>query len=343
MLKKVKRGVLASARSVGLFGLLGGSSWRRSRLLILGYHGASIEDEHIWNPELFMPPEMLRRRFEIIKAKGCTVLPLNEAVQRLYEQSLPTRAVAITFDDGFYNFYKEVLPIVQDLDIPVTLYATTFYSEFNRPIFGIAADYLLWKAGAQRLNLKRLIEVDEVVDLSITRARRRAHTLVVDYSLRNNFSAQRKDEMLRDLCLELDIDYRAFCRSRLFQLMTVDEISETAMSGVDVQLHTHRHRVPMDEALFAREINDNRKIIETATSAATGHFCYPSGQYHPSFFPWLERANVVSATTCEPALSEWGTHRFLLPRLIDTCNLSEVEFEGWLEGVSHFLPQRHYS
>ena len=95
MLKKVKRSVLASARSVGLFGLLGGSSWRRSRLLILGYHGASIEDEHIWDPELFMPPEMLRRRFEIIKAKGCTVLPLNEAVDAYLEWSAGLEAAIL--------------------------------------------------------------------------------------------------------------------------------------------------------------------------------------------------------------------------------------------------------
>jgi hypothetical protein len=30
----------------------------------------------------------------------------------------------------------------------------------------------------------------------------------------------------------------------------------------------------------------------------------------------------------------------LLPRLIDTVSLSDVEFEGWLTGASAFLPRR---
>ena len=48
-------------------------------------------------------------------------------------------------------------------------------------------------------------------------------------------------------------------------LMNPQEISEIAKDGVDVQLHTHRHRTPDDEALFQREIEDNRRGIESLT------------------------------------------------------------------------------
>jgi peptidoglycan/xylan/chitin deacetylase (PgdA/CDA1 family) len=342
MLKRIKQGGLRSVKSLRLLDLTGNTRWRRDRLLILGYHGVSLDDEHLWNPELFMSAELLRRRFQIIKETGCTVLRLDEAVQRLYNGTLPAKTVVITFDDGFYNFYKIALPILKEFDFPATLYLTTFYTEYNKPIFGIAADYLLWKARSATLNCSSLLESCEAVDLNTETERRRCHSMIIDYAQDHHFSAEQKNAFLKDLCLELDIDFTAFCDDRLFQLMTPHEVAETA-SSVDIELHTHRHRVPFDEKLFGREIDDNRRAIGESTARRPTHFCYPSGQYNSLFFRWLEAADVVSATTCDPALATASTSRFLLPRLIDTCSLSDVEFEGWLAGISHFLPQRRYS
>ena len=122
--------------------------------------------------------------------------------------------------------------------------------------------------------------------------------------------------------------------------MNQEEVAEISAAGIDVQLHTHRHRVPYQRDLFLREIRENSEIIETVTGKRPGHLCYPSGEYSKMLFPWLEEAGVLSATTCETALATSATERFLVPRLVDTMYLSEVEFEGWLAGVSHFLPQR---
>jgi hypothetical protein len=77
MLKLIKQNLLKSVKVLGLFDLFGKSAWRQNKLLILAYHGVSLEDEHLWNSSLFVPAEFLRRRFEIIKNYGCRVLPLN--------------------------------------------------------------------------------------------------------------------------------------------------------------------------------------------------------------------------------------------------------------------------
>ena len=287
-----------------------------------------------------MSPRQLRQRFELIRRKGCTVLPLSDAIERLYNGTLPKKAVSITFDDGLFNFYKVAVPLLKEFGFHATLYATTFYVEYNKPVFGVATDYLLWKGRSKKLDCSSLIDLDEVFDLSIEGERKRAHSLINEYVVRSNLSAQQKNGLLEELCSALGIDFGEFCDSRLLQLMTPDELRAIARSGVDVELHTHRHRAPLDEELFGREINDNRRVIERATFRRPAHFCYPSGEYDSRYLPWLEMADVISATTCESALAEKRSHRFLLPRLIDTCSLSQLEFEGWLDGVSHFLPQR---
>lgn len=339
MLKRIKQGGLKSAKAVRLLDLISKSGWRQNRLLILGYHGVSLDDEHLWNPELFMPAEFLRRRFQIIKESGCTVLGLGDAVQRLYSGTLPAKTVVITFDDGFYNFYKIAFPILREFDFPATLYLTTFYTEYNKPIFGIAVDYVLWKARSSHFDCTELLTRDEVIDLNVEAERRRCHSLIIGHA--RDFSAEQKDALLHKLCCALNINYADFCEARLFQLMTLQEVSAIA-KYVDIELHTHRHRVPLDEKLFTREIDDNRRVIERAASKRATHFCYPSGEYDSLIFDWLEATDVISATTCDPALATGSTSPFLLPRLIDTCALTDIEFEGWLSGVSDFLPRRRH-
>ena len=71
------------------------TGWRRCRLLILCYHGISLEDEHECDPRLYMSPELLRKRFEYLKKVRANVLPLGEAIERLYAGDLPPCAVAL--------------------------------------------------------------------------------------------------------------------------------------------------------------------------------------------------------------------------------------------------------
>ena len=340
MLKAAKQNVLGIAKRSGALNLFMRSGFRNNRLLILAYHGVALDDEHEWNSSLFVSEEFLCRRFELLRENGCTVLPLGEAIERLYSGSLPERAVAITFDDGGYNFYAKALPVISDFRFPVTVYLTTFYSVFNRPVFPVAADYLLWKGRNVTLDLSRSIGSGTIADLSDYRERRSAQREIVNWANERALSAEEKDGLLAKIADQLSIDYEDFCKGRAMSLMDQNEVSAISGQGIDVQLHTHRHRVPFEREKFLSEINENSDIIQSMTRERPTHFCYPSGEYSEILFPWLQEAGVDSATTCDTALVGTNTNPFLIPRLVDTMPLSDVEFEGWLSGASHFLPQR---
>ncbi|MBA2620622.1 MAG: polysaccharide deacetylase family protein [Acidobacteria bacterium] len=248
--------------------------------------------------------------------------------------------MVITFDDGNYDFYKRAFPLIKEFNFPVTVYLTTSYLQYKKPVFNIAAKYLLWKARSKTLDCKTLLGYGKQISLATENGRNWAYDLLFQHTLENEFSAEQKNDLLARMCGNLQIDYAEFCGKRIMQLMNAEEVAEIAAAGVDVQLHTHRHRVPLDEQLFRREIQDNRRAITNVAVNRATHFCYPSGKHDKRFFPWMQAEDLASATTCETALSTSETNRFLLPRLVDTCSLSEVEFEGWLTGISHFLPQR---
>src|SRR6185503_7711413 len=103
MIAALKQSSFSASRHLGLTSLVAASAWRRQRLLVLCYHGVSLEDEHQWDPELYISPRALSRRLDALDRAHCAVLALDDAVERLYAGTLPARAVTITFDDAYYD------------------------------------------------------------------------------------------------------------------------------------------------------------------------------------------------------------------------------------------------
>jgi hypothetical protein len=190
------------------------------------------------------------------------------------------------------------------------------------------------------LDLKKFTGQDRTTHLRDLDAREAALAQIRAFAREQKLSADEKDSFAASLAAHLDVDYAALLEQRTMHNLTPDEVGKLAAGGIDIQLHTHRHRTPLDRQLFLREIDDNRKSIYEMTDRNPKHFCYPSGVYDLKFLPWLREAGVISATTCESGFASRGSNELLLPRFLDNTTLSPIEFESWLTGVSAALPQR---
>ena len=337
MVRKIKRVTLDLLRSAGVFELVANSKWRQNRLLILCYHGTSLEDEHLWRPALYMPAELLRQRLEALRATRCAVLPLGEALTRLRSHDLPPRSVAITVDDGTYDFYRQAYPLLKQYDFPVTVYQTTYYTDHEMPIFNLICSYMLWKRRGGQLVAPNELGLSEPMDLRTELGRHRVVRSLMDLSARDNLSGLQKNELARRLAAILGLDYAELCAKRILQIMNAQELAEVASNGVDIQLHKHRHRTPEDETPFRQEITENRERIRAMTGCEARHFCYPSGVYRKKLAEWLQKEDVVSATTCDAGLVDRNDDLYFLPRLVDNTNHSQLNFESWVSGVGSLL------
>jgi len=340
-LKRLKRGTLSAARTTGVLNFTRQTAWRNRRLLILGYHGVSTADEHLWDPELYIPPDLLHARFSLLREDGYSVLPLGEAITRLYDGTLPRRTVALTFDDGSADFHSMALPLLQEFGFPATVYLTSYYCLHQRPVFTTGLRYILWRSRDRTFDTAGLTANGKPFRLARAGEREQAFVAVRDHCAKHGLTGRDKDDVMAETAARLGFDYDDMLRRRLLHLMSPEEVASLPRELVDVQLHTHRHRVPPDGAVLEQEIEENRTVIANLTSArAATHFCYPSGVTHPSFPERLGRLGVKSATTCFPGLASSASKPMLLPRLIDTVATSPIEFESWLSGVSALLPRR---
>ncbi|MEP7346031.1 MAG: polysaccharide deacetylase family protein [Gemmatimonadaceae bacterium] len=339
--KAAKLSVLRLAKRAGMSTRVRDSDWRSERLLIIAYHGVSIADEHECDAELYITPALLRARLTALRNGGYQVLPFSVAIQRLYAGTLPPRAVALTFDDGTHDFAAVVVPILREFQMPATVYLTTYYADRGGPVFDTMSSYLMWCARGRTISGEGITLHGRPLDLHTRAGIEQAAEDVYRFSRERDLTSDEKDRVLEEIAARGDVDYQRIVAQRLFHIMTPAEVSSLPRDLIDVQLHTHRHRVPLNHDLFRREIEDNRQSLERmGINGTRGHFCYPSGITDPSFLPWLQEASVASATTCFVGLASKKDNPLMLPRLIDTTALTQLEFDGWLTGVSEFIPKR---
>jgi peptidoglycan/xylan/chitin deacetylase (PgdA/CDA1 family) len=336
----LKNAVLGGLEAIGLFALFPRLSWRNQRLLILGYHGVSRLDEHQWEPSLYQSPATFESRLREIVEGGYQVLPLAEAITRLYQGSLPARSVALTFDDGYADFAEVAYPLLQRYRFPVTVYATTYYSEAGGPVFNPFGRYLLWKSGRDQVDAGPLLGRPERWNLSTLEGRAAAFRSLYYWAKDRGFCPRQKDELLDQLGRLLGVEPEPLRARRMFHLMRPQEIAELSRAGVDFQMHTHRHRTPRDRILFLREIADNRAVIEPLRQGPAEHLAYPSGIHSAAFLPWLIEAGVRTATTTVPDLASQASQPLLLPRMLDSDAIASVEFRAWLCGIRCCFPTR---
>ncbi|MDP2325277.1 MAG: polysaccharide deacetylase family protein, partial [Gammaproteobacteria bacterium] len=113
--------VLRSLADVGLrrAGNLLSRGAEGRRLVILHYHRVPEEPDP-------MCPELLERRIFGLHMQALAdvfhVVPLSEGLVQLQDGTLPPRAVAITFDDGYADNYQVALPVLQHFRHPAAFF-----------------------------------------------------------------------------------------------------------------------------------------------------------------------------------------------------------------------------
>jgi peptidoglycan/xylan/chitin deacetylase (PgdA/CDA1 family) len=332
----LKNYAYTAARSLGLFAAA--RFLTRKKLRILCYHGFELDDETHFRPALFVKPETFRERVEYLRRKNYEVLSLQSACKFLERDQLPNSPVVITIDDGFYGTYKFAGPVLSEYHCPATIYVTTYYCLKQTPVFRLAVQYMFWKAPEGLLNLSGL-EIPKGGPMPPewpNSEKNKQMWDLIQYG-ENECDEAGRQALARKLAAVTGVDYEELVQNRALSLMTAEEIRAMAAAGVDIQLQTHRHRLPLERQLAHVEITDNREFLGPLSRKTLDHLCYPSGQWSVEHWPWLKEMGIKSATTCEVGFNDSKTPIYGLRRFLDGENVSAIEFEAEVSGFAEIL------
>jgi len=275
-----------------------------------------------------------QERMKFLIRKGYPILSLKDGVEQFSRKLLPACATIITIDDGFYSTWKLAVPILKKLKIPATIYATTYYSRNNNPIFRLVVQYMIWKTKVEKVDLSALglegvIDVDDITQKTLV-------WQIIDYG-ESRLDEESRVQLCVNLGRQLGIDYFEIANERFFALMTEEEIHLASEIGMDIQLHSHRHNPPFQPKTLQKEIDDNRNVLEPLVMHPLFHYCYPSGIYDKQHLPYLEAIKIYSATTCDAGLNYPDQHPLMLLRFLDGDDISWIEFEAEMSGFADLL------
>jgi peptidoglycan/xylan/chitin deacetylase (PgdA/CDA1 family) len=321
-MRQAKLALLRVVRMLGGFALARRLTGKGIRILC--YHGTWRAADGFAGDAMFMGKDTFRRRLQTIRRLGYPVVPLANAVRALRGQGdVPDGSVVITIDDGWYGTYADMLPALLEHRMQATLYCDSGTLQSRRAVPHVMAAWLRKARG----------------DVALTESAEAAFQAATDIPA----SVEARLAALDRFTAEAGIDQTPYRTTRAFEYMLPEELRDAASVGLNVQLHTHNHTLgDLSPATVIAEVAANRAALDAmlpASAPQREHFCYPSGVYSAKAAATLAGTGVISATTTRQGIAWKGMDPYLLPRLLDGEQVTDVEFEAELSGFADFLRQ----
>ncbi|HYA88744.1 MAG TPA: polysaccharide deacetylase family protein [Nitrospirota bacterium] len=96
-----------------------------SKAVILMYHNIDTPPQGVRIPNLYVTPRMFRFQMWYLKKAGFKVLSLSDMLASVGAGNVSGNLAAITFDDGYRDFYKNAYPILTRCGYPSTIYVVS--------------------------------------------------------------------------------------------------------------------------------------------------------------------------------------------------------------------------
>lgn len=274
------------------------------QLLILMYHRILPEEDdrtRLEEPGMIVSPETFKRNLETL-LDYFEFVHLSDWLNRKQQGlSLPEKACAITFDDGWIDNYEFAFPVLKSLNVPATIFlvaemigsADKFWPERVALLVTHLAEHHpdLWSSPG----LHWITEARTSYRFSATSPSREQLSEIIAHC------KQYSDTEVHN---RIDMTYRKLGLQEPQtspSLLTWEQAHKMSESGlVDFGSHTCRHiRLGLDieEPLLVKEVLQSQHLIENKAGQNTDTFCFPNGDYCPASLALVKQAYAGAVTT----------------------------------------------
>lgn len=288
-------------------------------------------------PDPLFPREMDRARFDAAMqavAQAFRVISLADAVQGLRQGSLPSRAMVITFDDGYADNEEIALPILQRHGLTATFFVATGFLGGGRMWNDTVIECLrrspldsvdLGAWGLGRLPLTSAEQRRQAIDRLLPKIK------YLDLAAREqalaNLRAVAGQPTLRD-----DL------------MMTRNQVQRLHAAGMGIGAHTVLHPIltSLPAAEAERELAQGKAALEAMIGAPVRHLAYPNGgpdrDYDSRHVAMARALGFEAAVTTATGVARPGDDLFQLPRFTPW----DVSLPRWLLRLLSTQAKRGY-
>ncbi len=275
MSQRVKQSILNAAEFFGVNRFFRERS--RNRLLGLCYHGVLGDDAPFDDPRtrIAVSQSSFRRHMEELR-ENWNPISLSE-IDRLFRngEPIPEQSVFVTFDDGFLNNLTHAAPILNELDIPATVFLTSGLIETGDTIWPLelVERIIAWYGNdlplpAERGTLKLPTEPKERIAAAIG-----------VMSRCKSLSAEQQAEYVERITRKTVFQTTEYWQYELYRMLGWQDARQLRELGIELGAHTVSHRnlakLPVDE--IRRELQGSKERIEKELGIDCFAIAYPFG------------------------------------------------------------------
>lgn len=260
-----------------------------------------------------------------------TVLPLREFARLLRLTSLPARAVAITFDDGYGCNATTAAPLLAAHRAPATIFLTTgpvaagqefWWDDLQRIVFGAATDRLHLTISDRPLSVQLGDPAGGAAGWPSRRAptnRRQEAFMELWWAVRS-LEPPAQAAALSELRTQAGIPVQPRDSHRPLSLTELKTLSECDMVDLGCHTMTHPALTERSHATQRAEIGEGRRACAEMIGQLPMTFAYPFGDHDSATVQLVREAGFDAAcTTVSSAVTSDG----------DVMALPRLQVEDW--------------
>jgi peptidoglycan/xylan/chitin deacetylase (PgdA/CDA1 family) len=241
----------------------------------------------------------------------------------------------VTFDDGDRGNRDVLLPVIEELELPVAIFVATGQVQEQRPYW---FDRLL-NALQTDVPVKVTVPAPWITSvINETRGNRNWRRIDQLLSSLKKLRPKLRELVVDDIVRKLP---RQNQRSRGIAPLTISDIKELATCpAVTIGAHSHCHSIltQLDERAVFQSALRSKELLESWTGLPVNYFAYPNGDFNEAVISAVKAAGFEAALTTVREPWNKGQQLYTLPRVgvgrYDSFDAFKVMLT---RGYRHFL------
>lgn len=266
---------------------------------VLMYHRVNLLPNYAY--QLSASPDVFEAHLKYLKTHY-HVIGTADDWTTVQEQS-----VALTFDDGYADFYQFVFPLLKKYDIPATVFVSTENIDTGKEFFWDTLERLIFQSKVECFRLRQK-------EHSLRGAEERKEICFQIRNMMLNMRANERETFLEELSEKVRTDtqpreaYRSMSREELKRL------ADSPLVTIGGHTVTHCSLSAQDADLQKWEIEESKRFLENVIQQELRVFSYPFGHFNSTAIVATKESGYQKAFTVEHGLATARTDSYLIPR-----------------------------
>ncbi len=269
--------------------------------IVLTYH--RVQSARISGDPLTVSAEVFAKQIEFL-AKHYCVVSIDTVVRAIQgTQSLPDRAVLITFDDGWGDNYEVAFPVLRRLNVPALIFLSTaligtaaqfWWEILSAALMDEGSDWEIhFPAADLELPDSIRMQIDEILRTPVPTRNGKVSRLIESVKVLDSRSHAAVMSLVK-------VRSDGSARARRPVALSWEQVKEMSSSGIAFGSHGHTHRLltTLTDEELGLELRSSKSIIEAHLNKVVDAIAYPNGNFDCRIAKMAGSEGYVVGFTC---------------------------------------------